>query len=669
MQTCRTAVARRLQPHLLRCRAPAALRSNGRCAQQFAYATRAHTGARIPAPKYSVPLFARNAYLDGLREAAASARTPDDVEHVFRLVRAAPAAELEQEGLLTVITVLRGRKDPRLLRALIDSKLFRPWYGSRFMVASAYGPLFRALFNPHGSCPPPTDDELYGIIADLKSRGGVVTPTMSYELTRVFMAGGRSLPPIIEEAIKCVVELPVGIDFNRAKWELYIKVERRTRSWRDVLCTVLPHLQYRRMPTTTITALMHDDVWKPRDIDEITDALAIEVDTGIVSRAVEIAVKRSGARAGMEVFEYARSKGLYISHRSSQHLITALVAFRNSSITSPAAVDDAVNVFRRQVQPDNPATDSHHLGTLPLLSALAVSIGVKRRWEKISDIISFLRRKDASLMPHLRRKFSSLIEDIFLCPSHSAGVDILYGQRRDLAYDELLQLLHHIGKLRFDSAPTFSYADFVAFLRTVESCSHVLSPELIASWISAVSHSRVLLRMSWEQHALGPSAKGFDDLAVSYLHQLEKGLLADKPALDTLAVRVQLMTTYGVYSSVHDEDVLRCWTWIVDHNAVTDEIIPYALQAVTGVAAVRDLWNDVLHQGVVPSRSTWAEYAARLIRCGRPDEGFEILRNEVGDDSHYRRGPFPPFAPNRSRTLCETASQYLERPSHSHSTV
>ncbi|KZV96633.1 hypothetical protein EXIGLDRAFT_732665 [Exidia glandulosa HHB12029] len=660
MQASCTAVARAVRPHLLRCRAAAVLRLNGHCAQQFAYATQAHTGTRADASRYSVPLFARNAYLDGLREAAARARTPDDVEHVFRQVHAGPAAELEEEGLKAVVTVLADRKDPRLLRALVDSKLFRPWYGSRYMVALVYCPLFRVMLDPYGSCPPPTDDEMHGIITELKSRGGVVTPVMARTITQAYIELGRSPHPRITEAISRVTDLPIGIDFNIAKWQLYIKDERRTRSWRDVLRTVLPHFRRIRwpVPTSTISAIMDSDVWKPSDIEEIASDLGIEVDTGVVSRAVENAIRVSGARAGMEVFQYARSRGLWLAWPQSQRLITALVAFRTASIAQPDDVSAAVDVFRRQVQHGNPARDSDHIRPLPLLSALATSIGVQRRWDTIRAILSFSRRYGVRVMPHCRRELSGLTEDIFLCSSHSAAIDILYGRSRDLAYDELLELLHTISRLRFDSAPTFPYADFVAFVGIIESCGHGLPSELVSAWISAVIHSRTHLDTPWEQRALGPPAKDFDELAVSYLRQLENGLLAEHPALDTATIRAQLMATYAaIQSAANEEDVLRCWTWIVDRNAVTQETVPYVLRASQSPSVLRTVWRDSLRQGLVPSKENWARYASRLVRGGCCEEGFEILRDEIGDDVHFRHVAVQIFLRSRQEDFERYARQ------------
>ncbi|KZV96651.1 hypothetical protein EXIGLDRAFT_411404 [Exidia glandulosa HHB12029] len=267
-----------------------------------AYTTQAQPTFRSRKPIYSVPLFARNTYLDGLREAAARARTPDEVVRVMQMVRAAPAAELEWDGMETVILVLGFRRDPRLLRALVDSKLFRPWYGSRHMTATAYSPLFTALLAPHGSRPLPTDSEVYGIITELKSRGGMFSVTLSRVLASLYDKLGRTLPPEIAEAINIVAELPVGIDFNIAKWNVYIAAERRTRSWRDVLTTVLPHLRDMRKPPSTISALLAEDAWQPSDIEEIAQTLGTEVDAGVISCAVDIALQSSGAKAGKEVF-------------------------------------------------------------------------------------------------------------------------------------------------------------------------------------------------------------------------------------------------------------------------------------------------------------------------------------------------------------------------------
>ncbi|KZV96624.1 hypothetical protein EXIGLDRAFT_410933 [Exidia glandulosa HHB12029] len=620
-----------------------------------AYTTQAHPTFRLRKPIYSVPLFARNTYLDGLREAAARARTPDEVVRVMQMVRAAPAAELEWDGMETVILVLGFRRDPRLLRALVDSKLFRPWYGSRHMTATAYSPLFTALLAPHGLRPLPTDSEVYGIITELKSRGGMFSPTLSRTLASLYDKLGRTLPPEIAEAINIVAELPVGIDFNIAKWTVYITAERRTRSWRDVLTTVLPYLWDRRMPPNTISALLADETWQPSDIEEIAQALGTEVDTGVISCAVDTALKSSGARAGKEVFRYAQSKGLYLSHRASQHLIAALVAFRNSFVVRPDDVSTAVDVFWRQVDPDSPTTkshttDSHHLRPLPLLSALATTIGMERRWEMIRDIVSFSQRNGIAVVPNSRRQISDLYERMFLCSSH-ADCLLTLSAHRDLAYDELYYVLHTVGKFRYDSAPTLSYSDFIIFLTHVESCGHVVRSDMVLEWLKIVHHSLVQLSTSWEQDTLGSSAQSHDNHAASYLRQLEEDLLSKQPSLDTDAVRARLMGAYGVSTRPHDEDILRCWARIVDRNAVSDDILVSALNATRSLSNLRRVWADTHRQGFVPSVATWARYALRLIIFKRHDEAFDIFSQRVGDDPTYRHIAVALFVRSRQDAL------------------
>ncbi|KZV91276.1 hypothetical protein EXIGLDRAFT_101611 [Exidia glandulosa HHB12029] len=263
-----------------------------------------------------------------------------------------------------------------------------------------------------------------------------------------------------------------------------------------------------------------------------------------------------------------------------------------------------------------------------------MAIGVPRRWDTIRDIISFLRETEQPVAPHLPKEQSTLLEETFLCRSHTAAIQML-SERWNLLQDDLHPWLHRIGKFRYDDAPTCSHSDFIAF---VTSCGHGVTPQLLIEWIGSVSHSRTLLYTSWERRALGPSRDHYDELSCSYLRQAEDTMLADPHRLDTVDVRTKLMAAYlvGDTQRRNEHHALRSWTWIVERNAITDAVLAHAINCPSNLSLLRRVWADSLRQGVVPSISTYARYAKKLICNHLYDEGFEILRDRVGDDPAFR---------------------------------
>ncbi|KZV96652.1 hypothetical protein EXIGLDRAFT_765175 [Exidia glandulosa HHB12029] len=142
-----------------------------------------------------------------------------------------------------------------------------------------------------------------------------------------------------------------------------------------------------------------------------------------------------------------------------------------------------------------------------------------------------------------------------------------------------------------------------------------------------------------------------DNHITSYLRQLEEDLLSKQPSLDTDAVRARLMGAYGISTHPHDEDVLRCWARIVERNAVSDDILVFALNATRSLFDLRRVWADTHRQGFVPSVANWARYALQLIIFKRHDEAFDIFSQRVGDDPTHRNVAVALFVRSRQDAL------------------
>ncbi|KZV96661.1 hypothetical protein EXIGLDRAFT_765183 [Exidia glandulosa HHB12029] len=578
------------------------------------------------------------AWVDNLREAVGSLHSPADFTRVLdSIVHTSRSKHLQEQGWRTVIGELNFRNDKEHLLALFDSEQFLPWFRDSRVSGEACTALIRALFrSPAASSLP--DDDIRNVIARMLSRGGVVTPAIRVVLSRLY---GTSIPDVVADVLAAEDELRPEDPLLKE-----IRTLRERGKLKDALAHLLRGGQLRkhRPNAEHFRALLGADVWRPKDVIHISEVLRLPASTGVWIGALENALHTSGPHAAREVFDHARNLGISFPHSTVQRIIGALTCKRDFHIQHPRDTEAAVDIF--WAQSSNIWRRPYLIMPAPLVTSLSHHIGVRDRWKEVGEILETCRKAGVLIDRTFPAHLLPIYEDALLSTSHAEVITRC--KSSTLSVSDLSWLLFLIGWLRYDDAPTMSYADFLAFIDYVKSCGHTPTDELVVGWLDAVGHSRQRLSLPWEHDVFvraGSSSDHHHTLATNFLRQLQDEFLVTvHPELATPAVYSALLDAHnaGPHAIATTDDLDKCWTWLVEHDAVTDDILSRAVSSRN--AHAQRVWDDALRMGVTPSTTSYVRYARSLISRGAREAGFAIIRDHVGDLVTSQYATVPLFA-------------------------